>query len=34
LAREYGHTMKVMDLGGGFPGLDISEELFEVLKTT
>lgn len=34
IGRNYGHSMRLLDLGGGFPAGDISEDLYKSLKVT
>lgn len=34
IAREYNHPMNILDIGGGFPGNEISDELVKTLEET
>lgn len=34
IGRLYDHPMTIMDIGGGFPGNELSDELVDVLKAT
>jgi diaminopimelate decarboxylase len=34
IARAHGHSMKIMDIGGGFPGHQIPQHFVETLKAT
>jgi ornithine decarboxylase len=34
IAKKYGFTLSLVDLGGGFPGIDSSEISFEAIATT
>lgn len=34
LGRQYGHTMEILDLGGGFPAGELDEKIISALQTT
>ena len=34
IGREYAHPMRLLDIGGGFPALEIADKYLEILRST
>jgi len=34
IGREYGHEMRLLDVGGGFPSGDLNQQTIDALKVT
>lgn len=34
IGRKYGHSMEILDMGGGYPGGEIDASMLEALKLT